>query len=159
MREIVLRDPAFRIDSHERFMREIAIPSILDSLVTGDLPALRTWCSDAAFRAAKASIDSRLVLGSRLDGRILDMRHVELASVRLLDDRSPALVYTLTAQQVVPVRDLIDGALVSGRDDTVEHVVYVMAFSIEHPSVSVANRAMTRGWRLVEFVARERNAW
>jgi import inner membrane translocase subunit TIM44 len=159
MREIMIRDPAFRIDSHELFMREVAIPTILDSLVTGDFATLKIWCSDSAFRGARAFIDARLLPGSRLDGLILDMRAVELASVRLLEDNSPAMVYTLTAQQVVPLRSLLDNTLLSPRDDTIEHVVYVMAFSIEHPSVHLPNRTKTRGWRLVEFAARERDAW
>lgn len=162
MREILLRDPAFRIDSHERFMREAAIPSILDALVSGDLSKLHIWCSDAAFRSIKNTIDARAPNGTRLDGRILDMRNVDLASVRLLEDGSPALVYTLSAQQVMPVRSILDNSIVSGAEDAIEHVIYVMAFSIDHPSLSglaVNNKTITRGWRLVEFVSRDRNVW
>lgn len=161
MREISARDPSFHIEQFIKFVTEHAVPEILDALLTGDMVALRTWCSEAMLNVLKANFEAQLKTagaGARLEGRILDMRHIELVTAKLLDE-TPITVFSFNTQQISYIRGAT-GQIIEGAEDRIENVLYVMALAKEElPATGVVN-PMTRGWRLVELAIRDRNgAW
>jgi import inner membrane translocase subunit TIM44 len=154
LKEISLRDPKF---SQEQFMKEAheyLIPEILDAILAGDLPTLRTWASEATFNLLKATFEAQLKAGQRMEGRVVDLRHIELVTAKMLDD-TPVLVLTFTTQQISYVRDA-NGVIVEGREDAIENVNYVMALAKEEASQP---QSPTKGWRLLEIAIRPGGGW
>lgn len=47
LREIALRDPTFSLEAFMKDAHEELVPEILDALLSGDLPTLRIWSSEA----------------------------------------------------------------------------------------------------------------
>jgi len=78
LREIAIRDPTFHMETFMKDAHEYLIPEILDALLCGDMSTLRTWCSEASFNMLKATFDAQLKVGHRMEGRILDLRHIEV---------------------------------------------------------------------------------
>lgn len=154
LKEISLRDPKF---SQEKFMKEaheFLIPEILDALLTGDLPTLRLWASEATFNLLKATFDAQLKTGQRMEGHVVDLRHIELVTAKMLED-TPVLVLTFTTQQISYVRDG-NGTIVDGRDDAIENVNYVMALAKEEGAL---RDSPTKGWKLLEIAIRPGGGW
>lgn len=90
--------------------------------------------------------------GCRLDGRILDLRHIELVTARLLEETTPVLVLSFSTQQTAFLRDIATGAIVDGgREDQIETVQYVMALAKEPTTLP---DDPTLGWKLVEIAIR-----
>jgi import inner membrane translocase subunit TIM44 len=82
MKEIALRDPSFNLEAFMKDAHEVIIPEILDALVTADLPTLRIWCSEGTFNILKANFEAQLKAGQQMEGRILDLRHIEVFEIR-----------------------------------------------------------------------------
>lgn len=161
MREVCARDPSFHIERFMKFVTEHAIPEILDALLTGDMVTLRVWCGEAMLNVLKANFETQLRAagpGARLEGRILDMRHVELVTAKLLDE-TPVTVFSFNTQQISYIRGAA-GQIIEGAEDRVENVLYVMALAKEElPATGVPN-PVTQGWKLVELAIRDRHgAW
>lgn len=78
MREIGLRDPSFHLEQFMRDAHELIIPEILDAIIQADLPTLRLWCSEATYSVLKSTFEAQLKPGTRMEGRILDLRHIEV---------------------------------------------------------------------------------
>lgn len=158
MREISARDPSFHIEKFIKFVTEHAIPEILDALLTGDMTVLRTWCSEAMLNVLKANFEAQLKTagpGARLEGRVLDMRHVELVTAKLLDE-TPVTVLSFNTQQISYIRSAT-GQIIEGAEDRIENVFYVMALAKgELPTTGIVD-PITQGWRLAELAIRDRH--
>lgn len=155
MREIQIRDPTFHIEKFIKFATEQIVPEILDAFLAGDLSTLRVWCSEAMFNMLKANFETQLKTGCRLEGRVLDMRHLELLTAKLLDT-TPVVVFSFNTQQISYMRDA-SGTIVEGSEDNIENVLYVMALAKEEPTPTGQINHLTQGWRLVELAIRDKN--
>lgn len=100
----------------------------------------------------KATFDAQLKAGHRMEGRVLDLRHIEVVTAKLLDS-TPVIVVAFTTQQISYVRDTT-GAIVDGKEDGIENVHYVMALAKEE-----AAKGPTKGWRLLEIAIRPGGGW
>lgn len=80
MREIALRDPTFNLETFMKDAHEFIIPEILDAIITADLNTLRIWCAESTFNMLKATFDAQLKVGQRMEGRVLDLRHIEVCT-------------------------------------------------------------------------------
>lgn len=78
LREIAQRDPNFNLEKFMKDAHEHLIPEILDALLCGDLPTLRLWSSEATFNMLKATFEGQIKTGHRMEGRVLDLRHIEV---------------------------------------------------------------------------------
>lgn len=89
-----------------------------------------------------------------MEGRVLDLRHIEVVTAKILDD-TPVIVVTFTTQQISYVRDQT-GKIVEGREDGIENVNYVMALAkMEKPD----RGSPTKGWKLLEIAIRPGGGW
>lgn len=155
-REIQKRDPTFSQDAFMKFASHHLIPEILDALLTADLPTLRTWCSEAMYNVLKANFQVQLRKGHRMEGRVLDMRGLELVTAKLLDE-TPVLVLSFHTQQVSLIKGP-GGEIVEGAQDKIENVMYVMALAREEQNT--ITKSLSEGWKLVELAIRDRSgAW
>lgn len=155
IKEIRQIDPSFQLDEFMKLCREIIIPEILDAFLNSDIVALRSWCSEAAFQVLKTHISNMKELGQKSEGKVLDLRSVDLVAAKLLDDR-PVLIISFQVQQVYCLKDAATNQVSPGHsEDKIETIFHVWALAKEQEHDPVSG-----GWRLIEASMRPANeAW
>ena len=142
-------DPNFQLEPFLREMREYILPEVLDAYVKGDTETLKLWLSAAQFQVYSALQQQWTQNGLRVDGRILDIRHVDILSARMLDPGEiPVFIITCRTQEVHVYRQIKTGELAAGMEDKVQQVTYAIGVTRTAEDV---NNPETRGWRLIEL--------
>jgi mitochondrial import inner membrane translocase subunit TIM44 len=142
-------DPTFQVEPFLRELREYILPEVLDAYVKGDVETLRLWLSEAQYSVYEALTKQYLQAGLRSDGRVLDIRHVDILKARMLDPGEiPVFIITCRTQEVHVYRNAKSGELAAGMEDKVQLVTY--AIGITRIPEDVSNPE-TRGWRLIEM--------
>lgn len=142
-------DPNFMMEPFLRDLREYILPEILDSYVKGDSETLKLWLSDAQYHVYDALTKQYRQVGLKSDGRILDIRHVDVAHARLLEPGEiPVFVITCRTQEVHVFRQSKTNEPVQGMEDKVQLVIYAIVMTRVPEDV---NNKETRGWRVIEL--------
>ncbi|KAK2863668.1 hypothetical protein FQN49_004114 [Arthroderma sp. PD_2] len=142
-------DPNFQIEPFLREMREYILPEVLDAYVKGDVETLKLWLSDAQFHVYAALTKQYKTAGLKSDGRILDIRHVDISHARMLEPGDiPVFIITCRTQEVHVYRKAKTGELAAGMEDKVQLVTYAIGVTRIPEDV---NNPETRGWRLIEL--------
>lgn len=142
-------DPTFQLEPFLRELREYILPEVLDAYVKGDNEVLKAWLSAAQYSVYAALSQQYTVNGLRLDGKVLDIRNVDILSARILEPGDiPVFIVSCRTQEVHVFRDLKTGELRAGMEDKVQQVTY--AIGITRLPDEVANPE-TNGWRLIEL--------
>jgi mitochondrial import inner membrane translocase subunit TIM44 len=142
-------DPSFQLEPFLREMREYILPEVLDAYVKGDAETLKLWLSDAQFSVYSALAQQYTTLGMKSDGRILDIRGVDIANARMLDPGDiPVFVITCRTQEVHVYRNAKTNELAAGMEDRVQLVTYAIGVTRIPEDV---NNPETRGWRMIEL--------
>lgn len=142
-------DPNFQMEPFLREMREYILPEVLDAYVKGDTETLKLWLSAAQFSVYDALSKQYTTAGLKSDGRIVDIRHVDVHAARILDPGDiPVFIITLRTQEVHVYRNAKTNELAAGMEDNVQLVNYVIGVTRIPEDV---NNPETRGWRLIEL--------
>ncbi|KAI1094292.1 Tim44-domain-containing protein [Rostrohypoxylon terebratum] len=142
-------DPNFQIEPFLQELREYILPEVLDAYVKGDTETLKLWLSAAQYSVYEALTKQYLQAGLKSDGRILDIRHVDILKARMLEPGEiPVFIITCRTQEVHVYRNAKTNELAAGMEDRVQLVTY--AIGITRTSEEVSNPE-TRGWRLIEM--------
>ncbi|EAU35978.1 hypothetical protein ATEG_04176 [Aspergillus terreus NIH2624] len=142
-------DPNFQMESFLREMREYILPEVLDAYVKGDVETLKLWLSDAQFHVYAALAQQYTTAGLKSDGRILDIRGVDVSHARMLEPGDiPVFVVTCRTQEVHVYKNTKTGELAAGMEDKVQLVTYAIGLTRIPEDV---NNPETRGWRLIEL--------
>jgi mitochondrial import inner membrane translocase subunit TIM44 len=142
-------DPNFQLEPFLRDMREYILPEILDAYVKGDIETLKLWLSDAQFHVYAALAQQYTTAGLKSDGRILDIRHVDISHARMLEPGDiPVFVVTCRTQEVHVYRNVKTTELAAGMEDRVQLVTYAIGITRIPDDV---NNSETRGWRIIEL--------
>ncbi|CAK7198596.1 protein translocase subunit [Sporothrix eucalyptigena] len=142
-------DPSFQLEPFLRELREYILPEVLDAYVKGDVETLKLWLSEAQYSVYEALTKQYLQAGLKSDGRILDIRHVDILKARMLEPGEiPVFIITCRTQEVHVYRQVKSDELAAGMEDKVQLVTY--AIGITRVPEDVSN-AETRGWRLIEM--------
>ncbi|KAL3427829.1 Mitochondrial import inner membrane translocase subunit tim44 [Phlyctema vagabunda] len=142
-------DPAFKMEPFLQEMREYILPEVLDAYVKGDTETLKLWLSAAQFQVYDALSKQYTTAGLKSDGRILDIRGVEILSARILDPGDiPVFIVTCRTQEVHVYRNAKTNQLAAGMEDKVQLVTYAIGVTRVPEDV---NNPETRGWRLIEL--------
>lgn len=141
-------DPAFQIEPFLQEMREYILPEVLDAYVKGDTETLKLWLSTPQFQVYEALMKQYTTAGLKSDGKILDIRHVDILNARLLENEIPVFIITCRTQEVHVYKDKKTGNLMAGMDDKVQLVTYAIGVTRIPEDV---NNPETRGWRLIEL--------
>ncbi|KAL9598577.1 MAG: hypothetical protein Q9219_004408 [cf. Caloplaca sp. 3 TL-2023] len=120
-------DPTFQVEPFLREMREYILPEVLDAYVKGDTETLKLWLSAAQFQVYAALAQQYTAAGLKSDGRILDIRHVDILSARMLDPGEvPVFIITCRTQEVHVYRNAKTNQLAAGMEDKVQLVTYAI---------------------------------
>lgn len=142
-------DPNFQLEPFLTELREYILPEVLDAYVKGDIATLKLWLSEAQYSVYEALTKQYLTQGMKSDGRILDIRHVDIAKARMLDPGEiPVFVITCRTQEVHVYRNAKTNELAAGMEDKVQLVTYAIGITRVPEDVSNPD---TRGWRLIEM--------
>lgn len=142
-------DPTFSMEPFLREMREYILPEVLDAYVKGDAATLKLWLSDAQFSVYDALSKQYTTAGLKSDGRILDIRHVDILNARMLEPGDiPVFIVTCRTQEVHVYRNAKSGELAAGMEDKVQLVTYAIGVTRLPEEV---NNPETRGWRFIEL--------
>ncbi len=142
-------DPSFQIEPFLREMREYILPEVLDAYVKGDTETLKLWLSAAQYQVYAALTQQYTTAGLKSDGRILDIRHVDILSARMLEPGEiPVFIITCRTQEVHVYRNAKSNELAAGMEDKVQLVTYAIGVTRVPEDV---NNPETRGWRLIEL--------
>jgi import inner membrane translocase subunit TIM44 len=142
-------DPSFQLEPFLIEMREYILPEVLEAYVKGDVVTLKQWLSAAQYNVYAALMQQYTTQGLKSDGRILDIRNVDVANARLLDPGEvPVFVITCRTQEVHVYKNKKTGELAAGMEDKVQQVTYAIGVTRIAEDV---NNPETRGWRLIEL--------
>lgn len=142
-------DPNFQLEPFLQDMREYILPEVLDAYVKADLEVLKLWLSDAQFQVYSALMRQYTTAGLKSDGKILDIRNVDILNARILDPGDiPVFILTARTQEVHVYRDMKTNNLAAGMEDKVQQVTYAIGVTRLPDEV---NNPETRGWRLIEL--------
>ncbi|KAI9293193.1 import inner membrane translocase subunit tim44 [Neoconidiobolus thromboides FSU 785] len=144
-------DPTFTIESFLKDCREYIIPEFLDAYSNGDQLALKQWCSEASFNVLKATFDSQVQQGLVSDAKILDLRRVEVHSIKILEDNDdlPVIIISFDTQEVVLFRNKKSKEIVFGKEDQIESVRYVLVITKTKKEM---DNPLTNGYKIMELV-------
>ncbi|XP_015795239.1 mitochondrial import inner membrane translocase subunit TIM44 [Tetranychus urticae] len=150
--EICKMDPNFDKASFLRECEVDIIPNILEAMVRGDLEILQDWCHESAYSRLKVPIDTATKLGYKLDSKVLDISHVDLAMGQIME-QGPVLIITFQTQQIMCVRDG-SGNVIEGDPDKILrfHYVWVLCRDQEELNPKAA-------WRLLDLSANSQSQW
>ncbi|KAG8169829.1 hypothetical protein KVR01_000574 [Diaporthe batatas] len=142
-------DPNFQVEPFLRELREYILPEVLDAYVKGDVETLKLWLSEAQYSVYEALTKQYLQAGLKSDGRILDIRHVDILKARMLEPGEiPVFIITCRTQEVHVYRNAKSNELAAGMEDKVQLVTYAIGVTRTPDDV---NNPETRGWRLIEM--------
>ncbi|EMD00927.1 hypothetical protein BAUCODRAFT_100530 [Baudoinia panamericana UAMH 10762] len=142
-------DPSFQLEPFLTEMRTYILPEVLEAYVKGDVETLKLWLSAAQFQVYSALMHQYTQAGLKSDGKILDIRNVDILSARMLEPGEiPVFVLMCRTQEVHVYRNAKSGELAAGMEDKVQQVTY--AIGVTRIPEDVANPE-TRGWKLIEL--------
>ncbi|KAF2866781.1 hypothetical protein BDV95DRAFT_583780 [Massariosphaeria phaeospora] len=142
-------DPNFQLEPFLTEMREYTLPEVLDAYVKGDIETLKLWLSAAQYSVYAALMQQYTTAGLKSDGRIVDIRNVDILNARLLEPGEiPVFILTCRTQEVHVYKNAKTGDLAAGMDDKVQQVTYAIGVTRIPEDV---NNPETRGWRFIEL--------
>ncbi|KAM5354394.1 hypothetical protein ACJ41O_001043 [Fusarium nematophilum] len=142
-------DPNFQVEPFLQELREYILPEVLDAYVKGEAETLKLWLSAAQYSVYEALTKQYLQAGMKSDGRILDIRNVDILRARMLDPGEvPVFIITCRTQEVHVYRNAKSNQLAAGMEDKVQLVTYAIGITRVPEDV---NNPETRGWRLIEM--------
>ncbi|KAJ1546217.1 protein translocase subunit [Saccharomyces cerevisiae] len=145
-----LMDPTFSNESFTRHLREYIVPEILEAYVKGDVKVLKKWFSEAPFNVYAAQQKIFKEQDVYADGRILDIRGVEIVSAKLLAPQDiPVLVVGCRAQEINLYRKKKTGEIAAGDEANILMSSYAMVFTRDPEQIDDDE---TEGWKILEFV-------
>ncbi|KIO19964.1 hypothetical protein M407DRAFT_142484 [Tulasnella calospora MUT 4182] len=149
-------DPSFDMESFSRELREYIVPEVVDAYLSADKEALKMWCGEATYNVLWATMEQYLKQGLLSESRVIDIKHVEIAAGKMLEDDIPVVTVTFTTQEVLLFRNALSGEIVVGAEDRVEQCMYgAVVTRVE----SELDNPTTGGWKIIEMVRRSGRAY
>ncbi|QPG74070.1 hypothetical protein FOA43_001391 [Brettanomyces nanus] len=143
-------DPNFTISKFNKQLREYIVPEVLDAYETGDEKTLKLWMSEAPFNIITAQRKQLTQQGIFSDGRILDIRGVDVVAYKMLEpNQIPVLVTGSRVQEIVLFRNAKTGEVVAGSEEDI--VMSSFAMVVTRVPEEMDNPE-TDGWKVLEFV-------
>ncbi|KAM3162529.1 Mitochondrial import inner membrane translocase subunit TIM44 [Lachancea thermotolerans] len=150
MGQFKMMDGNFNSESFLSHLREYIIPEVLEAYVKGEEQVLKQWFSEAPYNVYAAQQKVFREQGLFADGRILDIRGVDIVSAKLLPPQDlPVLVVGCRAQEIHLYRDVKTGEVAAGTQSNILMSSYAMVFTRDPENIDDKE---TEGWKILEFV-------
>lgn len=145
-----MMDSSFNNENFTQHLRNYIIPEILEAYVKGDEVALKKWFSEAPYNVYAAQQKAFRQQQLFADGRILDIRGVEIVSAKMLPPQDiPVLVVGCRAQEIHLYRKVKTGEVAAGHESNIMMSSYAMVFTRDPEQIDDEE---TEGWKILEFV-------
>lgn len=143
-------DSAFTSIEFQKQLREYIVPEVVEAYIQGDEAVLKNWFSEAPFNIYAAKQKQLRDQGIFSDGRILDIRGVDIASYKMLEPNNiPVMVIGARVQEINLFRKAKTGELVAGSDEDILMSSYAMVITRVPEEM---DNPETEGWKVLEFV-------
>ncbi|PWN32163.1 Tim44-domain-containing protein [Meira miltonrushii] len=149
-------DHTFTLDGFQKELREYIVPEIIDSYHGAARHLLRQWCGEATFNVLMATIDPYVQRGAVLNGRLLDLKQVEILQARMLENDVPVVVVSFSSQELMYFKDAKTGEILAGREDQADLCRYAMVLTRLEEEM---DNEITGGWKVVELARRGQAAF
>lgn len=149
VKQFRMMDPSFRLTDFQKTLTNYIVPEILDAYIKNDETVLKQWFSEAPFNVWQANNKQFIQQGLFLDGRILDIRGVEVVTCKQLQPNdTPVIVVSCRAQEVHLYRKAKTGDIAAGTEDHIQLSTYAMVLTRVPEEF---DNATTEGWKIIEF--------
>ncbi|ETS60224.1 hypothetical protein PaG_05768 [Moesziomyces aphidis] len=155
-REMKLHDPSFTLENFQRELREYVVPELIDAYHGAARHLLRQWCGEATYNLLMATVDPYLQKGWIPEGRLLDLKQVEIMQAKVLDNNVPVLVVSFTTQELMFFTDPKTGEVKAGNDKQPDLCRYALVLTREEEGL---DNEVTGGWKVVELARRGQSAY
>ncbi|PWY98125.1 Tim44-domain-containing protein [Testicularia cyperi] len=155
-RHMKMMDPSFTVEAFQRDLREYIVPEIIDSYHGAARHLLRQWCGEATFNLLMATLDPYLQKGMLPEGRLLDLKGIEILQAKILENNIPVLVVSFTSQELMFFKDPKDGSVKAGNDKQPDLCRYAMVLTRVEEEL---DNEITGGWKVVELARRGQAAY
>jgi import inner membrane translocase subunit TIM44 len=147
VRAFRMMEPSFTLDNFQRELREYIVPEVIDSYHSAARHLLRQWCGEATFNVLMATIDPYVQRGAILNGRLLDLKNVEILQARMLENDVPVVVVSFSSQELLYFKDPKTNEVLAGREDQADLCRYAMVLTRLEEEM---DNEITGGWKVVE---------
>ncbi|GMM30138.1 protein translocase subunit [Martiniozyma asiatica (nom. inval.)] len=143
-------DPNFTSIAFQKELREFIVPEIIEAYISSNDKVLKAWFSEAPYNIMEARQKQLVQQGIFSDGKILDIRGVDVVSYKILEPNNiPVMVIGARVQEINLFRKAKTGELVAGSEDDILLSSYAMVFTRVPEEM---DNKETQGWKILEFV-------
>ncbi|PWN54321.1 Tim44-domain-containing protein [Violaceomyces palustris] len=155
-RQMKLMDPSFNVEHFQRDLREYIVPEIIDAYHGAQRHLLRQWCGEATFNLLMATIEPYLSKGYLPEGRLLDVRNIDILQAKMLENNIPVFVVSFKSQELMYFKDAKTGEIKAGNNENADLCMYAMVLTRVEEEL---DNEITGGWKVVELARRGQAAY
>lgn len=149
IKQLKLMDPSFRVTDFQRTLTNYIVPELLDAYIKNDDKVLKMWLSEAPFNVWQANNKQFVQQGLFSDGKILDIRGVEIVTCKMLQPNdTPVIVVSCRAQEINLYRKAKTGEIAAGTEDHILLSTYALVLTRVPEEF---DNEVTDGWKVLEF--------
>ncbi|KAF9971889.1 protein translocase subunit [Actinomortierella ambigua] len=148
IRAMQMIDRRFKMEKFMKECREFIIPEVMEAYLNGDAETLKEWCSEATYNVLTATIQAQIQQGLVSDCKILELRHVDLVSAKVLENDVPVMIVSFQTQEVIVFRNRITKEIVYGKEDAIEEATYACVITLDPDQLL---NPLTRGVRVMDM--------
>lgn len=149
VKQFRMMDPGFRVTDFTKTLTNYIVPELLDAYIKNDEHVLKQWLSEAPFNVWQANNKQFIQQGLFSDGRILDIRGVDIVACKSLQPNdTPVVVVSCRAQEIHLYRKAKTGEVAAGTEDHIQMSTYAMVFTRIPEEM---DNDVTEGWKVIEF--------
>lgn len=149
VKQFRMMDPSFRLTDFQKTLTNYIVPELLDAYIKNEDKVLKEWLSEAPFNVWHANNKQFVEKGLFSDGRILDIRGIEVVTCKLLQPNdTPVMVVSCRAQEIHLYRDGKTGDIAAGTEDNIQLSTYAMVLTRIPEEF---DNKTTEGWKVLEF--------
>lgn len=149
VKQLKLMDPSFRLTDFQKTLTNYIVPELLDAYVKNDAAVLKEWLSEAPYNVWQANNKQFIQQGLFSDGRIVDIRGVEIVTCKSLQPNdTPVIVVSCRAQEINLYRKAKTGEIAAGTEDHIQLSTYALVLTRVPENF---DNAITDGWQVLEF--------
>lgn len=149
IKQFKLMDPSFRLTDFQKTLTNYIVPELLDAYIKNDDKVLKEWFSEAPYNVWQAHNKQFVQQGIFSDGKVLDIRGVEVVTCKLLQpNETPVMVISCRAQEIHLFRKAKTGEVAAGTEDHIQLSTFAMVLTRIPEEF---DNKVTEGWKVLEF--------